>query len=109
MFTSKFTDVCLKVHGCLLQGAMIHSSSLAEGGSNRPLPGNGRARQIGREKKMVGMFSPRLAKMKLEFFGRMLFGNQAALVVRRHGKWRGLGCAREERGDLQMELECLTG
>lgn len=26
-----------------------------------------------------------------------------------HGRWRGLGCSREDRGDLQMEFELLSG
>ena len=26
-----------------------------------------------------------------------------------HGKWRGWNCPREERGDLQMEFELLSG
>src|SRR5574344_21270 len=43
-----------------------------------------------------------------EFFYYAIADGLRWLFVR-HGKWRGLDCAREERGDLQMEFELLTG
>lgn len=43
-----------------------------------------------------------------EFFYYAIADGLRWLFVR-HGRWRGLDCAREERGDLQMEFELLTG
>ena len=43
-----------------------------------------------------------------EFFYYAIADGLRWLFVR-HGKWRGWNCPREERGDLQMELELLTG
>ena len=43
-----------------------------------------------------------------EFFYYAIADGLRWLFVR-HGKWRGLDCSREERGDLQMEFELLTG
>ena len=43
-----------------------------------------------------------------EFFYYAIADGLRWLFVR-HGKWRGWNCPREERGDLQMEFELLTG
>lgn len=43
-----------------------------------------------------------------EFFYYAIADGLRWLFVR-HGRWRGLDCSREDRGDLQMEFECLTG
>ena len=77
-------------------------------------------------RKYLGIFSPRFLKPKLdalakhvakvsrkmfevsEFFYYAIADGLRWLFVR-HGKWRGWNYSREERGDLQMELELLTG
>jgi len=43
-----------------------------------------------------------------EFFYYAIADGLRWLFVR-HGRWRGLCCAREDCGNLQMEFECLTG
>lgn len=43
-----------------------------------------------------------------EFFYYAIADGLRWLFIR-HGKWRGLNCARERNGDLQMEFELLSG
>lgn len=57
--------------------------------------------------KHVAKVSRRMFEVP-EFFYYAIADGLRWLFVR-HGRWRGLDCAREERGDLQMEFELLTG
>jgi hypothetical protein len=43
-----------------------------------------------------------------EFFYYAIADGLRWLFIR-HGKWKGLNCARERNGDLQMEFELLSG
>ena len=43
-----------------------------------------------------------------EFFYYAIADGLRWLFIR-HGKWKGLDCARERNGDLQMEFELLSG
>ena len=55
----------------------------------------------------VAKVSRKMFEVPEFFYYAIAYGLRWLFV--RHGKWRGWNCPREERGDLQMEFELLTG